>query len=84
MRRGPLRMRRCRQVFVEAVSCNLELKFVVRPDRFALEDPSTKLSMMSFPCPLNPDGLPYVLEWAAYKRVVTVRIQLNCTSAFSG
>ena len=46
---GRLRTRRCRQVVIEVVSCSWDLKVVVRPARFALEDPSTKLSMMSFP-----------------------------------
>ena len=31
-----------------------ELKVFVFPDRFALEDPITKLSKMSFPCSLTP------------------------------
>ena len=46
-------------------------------DRFALEDPSTNLSMMPFPCPPAPDGLPYVSEWATDSRDVTVRIQVG-------
>ena len=33
-------------------------------NRFALEDPSTKLSMMSFPCRPALDGPPYVAERA--------------------
>ena len=41
--RGPLRTRRCLQIFVEVVRRSLELKVFVRPDRFALEHPSTKL-----------------------------------------
>ena len=68
--RGPLRSRRCRRVVVGVVSCSWELKDVLSSDRFALEDPSTKLSMMSFPCPPAPDGLPYVSEWAAYNRAI--------------
>ena len=75
--RGPLRTGRFRQVFVEVVRCSWELTAVARPKRFALEDPSTKVSMISFPSPPALDELLYVSEWATASRVVTGRIQVG-------
>ena len=46
-------------------------------DLSALEVPSTKLSMISCPCPPAPDGLPYVSEWATNRRFETARMQIG-------
>ena len=59
------------------VGKSLRLYSLLPFDRFAIEDSSTKLSMMSFLCPPAPDGLSYVSEWATESRDITVRIQFG-------